>query len=486
MSVLRWRPIRHRRPIAQHRGQALVELALIMPIFLLLIAGAIDLGRLFYAYVAITNASKEGALFGATSPMCAGPADCRDPLNVDWRVRNEAGDLRDAKGRPLAPAIVCRSSPGGAARGSLSTCVAGDTYQVGIDYEFHLITPLLGSVLDGRLILHAEATSTVLNAAVDPYPGLSVVKTVWDPTRDEYVQTPEVDPKTGLGSALEFPVGEAVKYKIVVRNTGATSLTGLTYDDQPGGWPAPDSDCPGRKTNLAPGGQYICRYDVTYKKVKTGVSNTVTVGANGISSVQDVATIDVIADPAEFLVGKDVSVYRQVKPFGSDSSLTVNRSSDLDPTVWYRVWVKNVGGRPATGLTIDDSFGPLPRTADCPKVPKTLDPGELYECFYARTFTARATYRNSATFGSNETADQTVDTTVRVDTCSAPNLVVPNLVEDDRGDTRTVGEARAQWVAAGFIGSFSPTGQDGKDVKDQNRDPFDCRSPGTSVTVSPK
>ena len=59
-------------PVGRGRavGQSVVEFALILPIFLILIAGAIDLGRLFYAYVAITNASKEGALYGASNPLC--------------------------------------------------------------------------------------------------------------------------------------------------------------------------------------------------------------------------------------------------------------------------------------------------------------------------------------------------------------------------------------------------------------------------------
>src|SRR6476469_5184949 len=46
------------------RGQALVELALVTPLLLLLFAAAADLGRVFYAYVAVEHAAKEGAMFG--------------------------------------------------------------------------------------------------------------------------------------------------------------------------------------------------------------------------------------------------------------------------------------------------------------------------------------------------------------------------------------------------------------------------------------
>ena len=43
------------------RGQALVEFALVIPIFLLIIVGLFDLGRAVFAYNTLTNAAREGA-----------------------------------------------------------------------------------------------------------------------------------------------------------------------------------------------------------------------------------------------------------------------------------------------------------------------------------------------------------------------------------------------------------------------------------------
>jgi Flp pilus assembly protein TadG len=42
------------------RGQALVEFALIIPVFLLIVISIFDLGRAVFAYNSITNASREG------------------------------------------------------------------------------------------------------------------------------------------------------------------------------------------------------------------------------------------------------------------------------------------------------------------------------------------------------------------------------------------------------------------------------------------
>lgn len=49
----------------RERGQALVELAMLLPILLIILLGIIDFGRVFYAYVTITNAAREGARYGS-------------------------------------------------------------------------------------------------------------------------------------------------------------------------------------------------------------------------------------------------------------------------------------------------------------------------------------------------------------------------------------------------------------------------------------
>jgi Flp pilus assembly protein TadG len=50
------------------RGANLVEMAIVLPFLLLLLAGVIDLGRAFYTYLSLTNAVREGARFAAKLP----------------------------------------------------------------------------------------------------------------------------------------------------------------------------------------------------------------------------------------------------------------------------------------------------------------------------------------------------------------------------------------------------------------------------------
>lgn len=50
------------------KGQSLLEMALMIPILLVLIIGALEFGRLFYTKIVITNAAREGAYYLSTNP----------------------------------------------------------------------------------------------------------------------------------------------------------------------------------------------------------------------------------------------------------------------------------------------------------------------------------------------------------------------------------------------------------------------------------
>lgn len=66
----------------RERGQSLVELAIALPLFLIVLLGIIDFGRVFYAYVTITNASREGARYGSLHPL--------QEADIKQRVMDEA------------------------------------------------------------------------------------------------------------------------------------------------------------------------------------------------------------------------------------------------------------------------------------------------------------------------------------------------------------------------------------------------------------
>ena len=66
-------------------GQGLVELILVFPLLLLVLLGIIDFGRVYFAYVTITNASREGARYASSCPS--------DLVEIKNRVVRETSGL---------------------------------------------------------------------------------------------------------------------------------------------------------------------------------------------------------------------------------------------------------------------------------------------------------------------------------------------------------------------------------------------------------
>lgn len=111
MSRLR----RHQRPAAE-RGQSLVELAFVLPLLAIILLGAIDFGRVFYSYITITNASREGARYGSANPT--------DTTGIKNRVIAEATGTVTID--PNRITITCNPSPCGEDSDSITVRVEAD------------------------------------------------------------------------------------------------------------------------------------------------------------------------------------------------------------------------------------------------------------------------------------------------------------------------------------------------------------------------
>lgn len=114
------------------RGQALVELAIILPLMLLLLAGAIDLGRAFYLYIGMQNAAREGAAHGMANP--AVPPASIDEAAITSAARAELGGDPD-----LDVDVECAPDP---------DCVAiddedGNLLTVTVSHDFNFVMPLI-------------------------------------------------------------------------------------------------------------------------------------------------------------------------------------------------------------------------------------------------------------------------------------------------------------------------------------------------------
>jgi len=126
------RPSRHTAH-PRRRGQALVEFALVAPMFFLLLFGIIEAGRFIFYYETLNNATREGARYaivnGAntigcpTGPPAPGSTPC-DPGGDDVRDR-----VRDAAFGVLSPITVTPEWAPNNGRGSTVTVTATFTYR---------------------------------------------------------------------------------------------------------------------------------------------------------------------------------------------------------------------------------------------------------------------------------------------------------------------------------------------------------------------
>ena len=60
--------LRRLRVGRRETGQSIVELALTLPVLLLLLLGTVDVGRVFFDYIEMRNAVSEGATYASRHP----------------------------------------------------------------------------------------------------------------------------------------------------------------------------------------------------------------------------------------------------------------------------------------------------------------------------------------------------------------------------------------------------------------------------------
>jgi Flp pilus assembly protein TadG len=96
----------------RERGQAVVELALVLPLFLMLLLGIVQFGTVFRDYVALTDATRVGARQASVSRSLQPPSS-REPtivtkihnagINLDSNKMTITVELRDPAGTLKTP-----------------------------------------------------------------------------------------------------------------------------------------------------------------------------------------------------------------------------------------------------------------------------------------------------------------------------------------------------------------------------------------------
>ena len=538
--------VRSRHPRLPNRrakalGQSMVEFALVVPVLLLLLGAAVDLGRLFYSYVAVENAAKEGALVGARSPLCntTGLTICADPNNVVWHVNHEAPNLTDGSGNSLMTSTVACRKPDGDLVQSITDCLDGYTYQVTVSMPFQLVTPLISSLVPSSFTLTKEAQATVMSDAFDPS-GLEVL--IWANTSNSLntseitsacteadpVQSPDFyyqpcQDSLNTDHYLQFNENSTVSYKVRVRNTGNIKLTNITYGFSENGvsFAAPN-DCPTLPTTLAANSVAVyCSFtrpasvtDPTAGANDDVVSVQTSAMANGLPAGTNSTGTDVKVMPAPRLaVNLLASPWRLGGLTGNGSNgdpsfttgdLTLDRDTTSsapeiqNPTGWLYLSVKNQGG-PANNfaVTVTRAGTPISLASCQVPVPTSLaatgQPGDTWTCTLPQSFTATGPFAFAASASATNAqfvSGQQPSVTITTATCGS-GKVVPNLVDTlyptADGSAKTVSQAQSVWTAAGFTGALTtnPSGAAGTTTVSQQSQPaYACKAASSAVTVT--
>lgn len=136
-----------KKPRRRSRGQALVEFALAIPIFLVLLFGLVDIGRLVYVNNAISQAAREGARYGAVQGRSATAAARTD-------VRTHTISVLAAVPQP-AVSVSCER-----AGASVGACRTNDVLVVSVSSPVAMFTPVIGQLV-GTVNVSSTAKVTV-------------------------------------------------------------------------------------------------------------------------------------------------------------------------------------------------------------------------------------------------------------------------------------------------------------------------------------
>lgn len=137
------------------RGQALVEFALLAPVLLVLVGVGVDAGRMFFSWIAVVNAAREGAAYAAGNPT--------DTEGIRTRIAQEADGQSQGGEGLLAFTAICHDP----SRTEISCSIAaggnatGNTVTVQATRPFSFLTPVVGSMFGDLFSLRGSATAAV-------------------------------------------------------------------------------------------------------------------------------------------------------------------------------------------------------------------------------------------------------------------------------------------------------------------------------------
>lgn len=153
---------------SHRRGQAVVEMAIILPLLVLLLVMALDAGRLFFGWVALQNASRIGADYAASH------ADAWDgvpnPIEADQQARYELLVSEDLQALGCQAGFVVPDPNFDPDGDGTDDFTDGALARVDLSCPFDLLTPLAESFLGAPVTLYGRSDFAINRTMVSGLP----------------------------------------------------------------------------------------------------------------------------------------------------------------------------------------------------------------------------------------------------------------------------------------------------------------------------
>jgi Flp pilus assembly protein TadG len=157
--------VKRKKTTRDERGQSLTELAIALPVLVLLLLGTLDFGMAIFSYSMLRDAAQEGAFYGSFNPT--------NPEEIENRARNISPRADDAifsspvRLRDADAIKVNVRTIGGACQGA--TNGVANVIKVDVTYRYPFLMPFIGQLIGSNTIpLTGTATNIILQPACAP------------------------------------------------------------------------------------------------------------------------------------------------------------------------------------------------------------------------------------------------------------------------------------------------------------------------------
>jgi Flp pilus assembly protein TadG len=141
----------------------MVEFTLVLPMLLLILLGAVDFGRVFFTYIDVNNAAREGAAYAALDPNNTNAITTHAQQETNAQAKTQEGGSVS-----LQVTVACSDASTGLTRTcqQAALAVSGTDYHVTVTVteQFQFFTPFIGTFFGNPFTLTASTTAPVFGA----------------------------------------------------------------------------------------------------------------------------------------------------------------------------------------------------------------------------------------------------------------------------------------------------------------------------------